>query len=190
MADVLCLNADMAPINLLKLSVMDWQEAIKAVFLDTVTVVEEYPDWQVHSPSVTMNVPSVIMAKRHVHFTRLVSFSEDNVKLRDRYTCQYCHRVFPASKLTMDHVLPRKHGGRTAWDNIASACGPCNFRKGHNRKIVPRLLPRRPSYWEMVSIVKEYPLTIPCETWVEYLNWPEDKLFVGGQKILRTSLAA
>ena len=26
--------------------------------------------------------------------------------MRDRYTCQYCHRVMPSGELTLDHVIP------------------------------------------------------------------------------------
>jgi 5-methylcytosine-specific restriction endonuclease McrA len=52
--------------------------------------------------------------------------------------CEYCDRGFPASQLTLDHVIPRKRIAdldldRTLlWDpaNLKLACDRCNKRKG------------------------------------------------------------
>ncbi len=190
--DTLVLNTDLMPVNMLPLSTIKWQEAIKAVFLDTVSVIAEYEDWEVHSPSLTMRVPSVIMTKRYLHFQRKIAFTPEQIYLRDRYTCQYCRKAFPEHKLTMDHVVPRKHGGKTTWDNIATACGPCNFKKGSNKRIVPSVMPRKPTYYELLAIRKDFPLAIPCEQWIDYLDWPADNLFVAEKKkkILRLDQAA
>lgn len=49
---------------------------------------------------------------------------------RDRYLCLYCGQRFSVSGLTRDHVIPRVHGGRDTWENVASACAACNVRKG------------------------------------------------------------
>ena len=191
---VLVLNADYAPVSHLPLATMNWRQAIRAVFLDTVTVIAEYDDWEVHSPSVTMRVPSVIMTKQYLHFSRRVAFSDANLFLRDRYTCAYCQKAFPEHSLTMDHVLPCKYGGETSWENITTACGPCNFKKGHNRKIVPAKMPYKPTYYELLNIRKEFPLSVPSEQWVDYLDWPAEKLFISNGKkeniILRNTLAA
>ncbi len=58
----LVLNADFRPLSYFPLSVWAWQDAIKAVFLDRVSVLSEY-EKRVHSPSVTMRLPSVIALK-------------------------------------------------------------------------------------------------------------------------------
>jgi 5-methylcytosine-specific restriction endonuclease McrA len=104
---------------------------------------------------VTLKVPSVIMVREYVHFDRAIPWNEDYLKLRDRFRCQYCNRQFPAQQLTQDHVIPRMMGGKTSWDNIVSACGPCNHSRGHNTKIKPRITPYKPSYWELVEKAKE-----------------------------------
>ena len=49
---------------------------------------------------------------------------------RDRNLCLYCGERFPVSALTRDHVVPRSRGGADTWENVVSACGPCNRRKG------------------------------------------------------------
>ena len=52
---------------------------------------------------------------------------------RDGYRCQYCGRHRAALRgrefLTRDHVLPASRGGDNSWDNVVTACSPCNNRK-------------------------------------------------------------
>ena len=33
-------------------------------------------------------------------------------------------------RLTLDHVVPRSKGGESIWENVVTACAPCNLRKG------------------------------------------------------------
>jgi 5-methylcytosine-specific restriction endonuclease McrA len=190
--DTLVLNRDMMPVSMLPPTSVNWQTAIKAVFLEQAQVVHEYQDWDVHSPSTTLKVPSVIMVRDYVHFEKVIPWNESFLHLRDDYTCQYCLRVFAESHLTQDHVVPRKFGGRTSYENIVSACGPCNHKRGHNIKIQPHRAPYRPSYWELVKKGKTLPLVIPDRSWVDYLDWPEENLFVRGEdkKVVRMKLAA
>jgi 5-methylcytosine-specific restriction endonuclease McrA len=61
--------------------------------------------------------------------TRDVKFSRENVFHRDKHTCLYCGQVFPIMSLTIDHIHPKSKGGKTTWDNVASACKPCNNYK-------------------------------------------------------------
>ena len=56
---VLVLNADFRPLSYYPLSLWSWQDAIKAVCLDRVNIVEQY-DRTVHSPSFEMRLPSVV----------------------------------------------------------------------------------------------------------------------------------
>ena len=55
----LVLNADFRPLSYYPLSLWPWQEVVKSVFLERVDVVAEYDEY-VHSPSITMRLPSVI----------------------------------------------------------------------------------------------------------------------------------
>lgn len=190
--DTLVLNCDMSPVKMLPISTVSWRDAIKLTYSEHASIVHEYEDWEVHSPSVTLPVPSVIMIRDYVHFSKMVPWSVDLLKLRDRYRCQYCNKEFPAQLLTQDHVVPQKFGGKTSWDNIVSACGPCNHRRGHDVRIQPRIRPYKPSYWELVGKSKELPLVIPDESWAPYLDWPEENLLITGKekKILRLDRAA
>ena len=61
----LVLNADFRPLSYFPLSLWSWQETIKAVFMDRVSVLSEY-DRVVHSPSLEVKLPSVISLKDYV----------------------------------------------------------------------------------------------------------------------------
>ena len=122
----LVLNADYRPLSYYPLSLWSWQDAIKAVFLERVNIVSEY-DAVVSSPSFQMRLPSVISLKDYIQPRKHPAFTRFNLFLRDGFQCQYCGDF---DELTFDHLIPRSKGGRTTWENIVTACSPCNLRKG------------------------------------------------------------
>jgi len=124
----LVLNADYQPLSYYPLSVWDWRQAIKAVFLDRVNVVSEY-DRLVRSAHMAIRLPSIIALKTYVRPPERPAFTRFNVFLRDGFSCQYCGST---EDLTFDHVIPRSRGGRTTWENVVAACSrgrrfPPNF---------------------------------------------------------------
>ena len=74
----LILNADFRPLSYFPLSVWPWQEAVKAIFRDTVTVVSEY-DRVIHSPTAEFKLPSVIALKEYVQTSHSPAFTRYNV---------------------------------------------------------------------------------------------------------------
>jgi 5-methylcytosine-specific restriction endonuclease McrA len=57
--------------------------------------------------------------------------------VRDRAgdKCEYCGLPqirSPLAALQIEHILPRKHGGGDAPENLALACIDCNLCKGSN----------------------------------------------------------
>jgi hypothetical protein len=48
--------------------------------------------------------------------------------------CEFCRLPpeFDVLPFQIDHIIPRKHGGPTASENLALSCLPCNARKGPN----------------------------------------------------------
>ena len=73
--------------------------------------------------------PSVIRLSHQVHRPRpRLKLSRRAVFRRDNFTCQYCG--IQSNHLTIDHVIPRHRGGAHVWENVVSACPPCNRRKG------------------------------------------------------------
>ncbi|HEY8604964.1 HNH endonuclease [Tsuneonella suprasediminis] len=167
----LVLNADYTPLSYYPLSLWPWQTAIKAVFLERVDIVASY-DREVHSPSLDMKIPSVIALRQYVRPNEFPAFTRFNLFLRDRFTCQYCGSEHD---LTFDHVVPRRAGGRTTWENIATACAPCNLRKGGRtpEQAAMRLAvnPIRPTSWQLHQQGKLFPPGYLHETWRDWLYW-------------------
>lgn len=167
----LVLNADYRPLSYYPLSVWSWQDAVKAVYMDRVEVVAEY-DQAVHSPSFEMRLPSVISLKEYVQQDRAPAFTRFNLFLRDGFKCAYCHAT---DDLTFDHVVPRSKGGKTTWENIVTACSPCNLRKGgrslREAGMTPRKLPRRPTMHELQAMGRKFPPHHLHESWVDWLYW-------------------
>ena len=173
----LVLNADFRPLNYFPLSLLSWQEAVKAVITNRVNVVSEY-DQVVRSPSVELVLPSVVSLKRFMPQTRKLAFTRFNVFLRDRFACQYCSAALPTHDLTFDHVVPRSLGGRTNWENVVTACSPCNFRKGGRLPQLANMLPKRkpvePTIWEMQENGRMFPPNFLHDSWHDYLYWDSE----------------
>ncbi|WP_350335469.1 HNH endonuclease [Coralliovum pocilloporae] len=167
----LVLNADFRPLSYYPLSLWSWQDAIKAVFLDRVSILSEY-DVVAHSPSFEMKLPSVVCLKSYVKPSLHPAFTRFNVFLRDRFECQYCGSPHD---LTFDHVIPRSKGGQTTWDNVVAACSPCNLRKGnkdpHVIGMVPRQWPYMPTVHDLHRNGRSFPPNYLHDSWLDYLYW-------------------
>ena len=122
----LVLNADYTPLSYYPLSIWPWQTAVKAVFLDRVVIVDNY-EREVRSANFALKLPSVIALKHYIKPSQFPAFTRFNLFLRDRFACQYCAKP---NDLTFDHVTPRAQGGRTTWENVVTACAPCNLKEG------------------------------------------------------------
>jgi len=172
MTDVLVLNADYRPLSFLPLSVISWQQAIKLKTLDRVRVEHEYDDWEIHSPSITMKVPAVIVTREFLKYKKAVRFSRRAVYLRDLYTCGYCGDSFSDHDLTLDHVVPVSKGGKTTWENITTACMTCNLSKGNKTTILPNRMPYKPEYWHIVGNSMKNPrFKVRHPSWNQYITF-------------------
>ena len=167
----LVLNADYTPLSYYPLSLWPWQTAIKAVFLERVDIVASY-DRAVHSQSLDMKVPSVIALRQYVKTSEFPAFTRFNLFLRDKFSCQYCGSQ---QHLTYDHVIPRRQGGKTTWENIATACAPCNMKKGGRTPkeagMHLHMRPIRPTSWQLQQHGKAFPPNYLHETWRDWLYW-------------------
>ena len=170
----LVLNADYRPLSYYPLSLCSWQDAIKSVFLDRVLVIESYEE-EVHSPSRTFKLPSVIALKNYITCLRKPAFTRFNVFLRDNFSCQYCHQSFSANELTFDHIIPKCLGGKTTWNNVVSACTLCNLKKG--RKLLRYTdmnfikSPVKPTAMQLINNGRNFPPNYLHKSWHDYLYW-------------------
>ncbi len=167
----LVLNADFRPLSYYPLSLWSWQETVKAVFLDRVNIVSEY-ETTVRSPNFEIRLPSVVSLKTYVKPALYPAFTRFNVFLRDRFSCQYCG---DKHDLTFDHVVPRARGGMTKWENVLTACAPCNLKKGSQSLqaagMKPFQAPYRPTVFELHRNGRLFPPNYLHESWMDYLYW-------------------
>ncbi len=167
----LVLNADYRPLSYYPLSLWPWQEAVKAAFLNRVTIVAEY-EQVVRSQRSELRIPSVVVLKDYVKPQKRVAFTRFNLFLRDQFCCQYCTAK---GDLTFDHVLPRSRGGITSWENVVAACSPCNLRKGSKTLKQSGMhlshMPRAPSAEEMQAHGRKFPPNHLHDSWLDYLYW-------------------
>lgn len=170
----LVLNADYRPLSYYPLSLWNWRDSVRAVFMDRVDILSEY-DRVVRSPTFEMRLPSVIALKEYISATRYPAFTRFNVFLRDRFSCQYCNRQHSTHELTFDHVIPRCKGGRTTWTNVVTACMKCNVRKGHQLpaqcNMHPHRQPWRPSSFDLQDHGRAFPPDYLHNSWRDYLYW-------------------
>ena len=167
----LVLNADFRPLSYYPLSLWCWQDAIKSVFLNRVSIVSTY-ERKVRSPSFEMSLPSVIALKSFVKPSTDPNFTRFNVFLRDKFSCQYCGSD---KELTFDHLLPRSKGGKTDWDNVVTACSSCNVQKGgrllkfSGMKLNQK--PFQPTTEDLHKNGKNFPPNYLHKSWIDYLYW-------------------
>ena len=170
----LVLNADYRPLSYYPLSLWTWQDAVKAAYMDRVDIVAEYDDY-VHSPTTSIRIPSVVVLKDYVKPQKRVAFTRFNLFLRDEFKCQYCGS---RGDLTFDHVVPRKVGGVTSWENVVAACSPCNLKKGskslRQSGLHLRKPPRQPSVHELQSLGRRFPPNYLHDSWMDFLYWDSE----------------
>ncbi len=134
---VLVLNQNYEPLNICRA-----RRAVLLLYHGKAEMLENGTGF-IHSVNHSFPLPSVIrliyMIKRprpKRKLTRLEMFH------RDQYTCQYCGKE--TRQLTIDHIIPRSRGGEHTWENVTSACIPCNRHKAGRTPQQAMMKLRRP----------------------------------------------
>jgi 5-methylcytosine-specific restriction endonuclease McrA len=122
---VLVLNASYEPLN-----VCSVRRAHVLVWKGKAEVVEKL-EQPLRSATTSYTWPHVIRLVTYVRVPRAVQrkISRRALFARDGWRCVYCGAS--AGRLTLDHVIPRSKGGESIWENVVTACAPCNHRKGN-----------------------------------------------------------
>ncbi len=149
--EVLVLNNDFEPLN-----VCHTRRAIQLVLVGKAEVLHARDRYLRHLNG-SFPVPAVVRMNYHVRRPRPeLKLSRRTVFARDGYTCQYCG--VQTRDLTIDHVVPRRLGGKTVWENVVAACRKCNTRKSDKplEQSGLRLVrqPRRPQYVPWINLSK------------------------------------
>jgi hypothetical protein len=86
------------------------------------------------------------------------------VAIRAGYRCEYCRRpeVDSFIRYQSDHVISRKHGGRTELSNLAHTCPICNNAKGSDlamilddeEKLIRLFHPRKDNWFDHFEVLE------------------------------------
>src|SRR5205823_3946614 len=165
MQHVLVLNASYEPLN-----VTTVRRAHVLVYKGKAEVIEEL-DQPLHSATDTYPWPHVIRLVTYVKVPRTAQrkISRRALFARDEWSCVYCGTS--GGRLTLDHVVPRSRGGESDWENVVTACAPCNLRKGdklpEEASMTLRRPPRPPAPSLFITLAT--PSGMPS-TWQRYLG--------------------
>ena len=152
---MLVLNQSYEPLNICRV-----RRAVVLLYQNKAEMLENGSGF-IHSTNLDLPLPSVIrlasMVKRPYQLRR--KFTRMEIFRRDHYTCQYCGKG--TRQLTLDHVIPRYRGGPHTWENVVSACVPCNRHKAGRTPREARMklanLPSQPRDNGLFYIPSYYP---------------------------------
>ncbi|MFN3649133.1 MAG: HNH endonuclease [Armatimonadota bacterium] len=166
--EVLVLNSDYEPLN-----VCNMRRAIALVHLGKAEVLHS-GEQTIRTFGGDLVTPSVLKLRHQVRRPLpQLKLSRRGVFARDGYQCQYCG--VSGRDLTIDHVVPRRLGGPSTWENLVACCRRCNSRKGdkplNQSGMRLKKEPRRPRFIPYISLAK-YVSGQKNETWRPYLPVP------------------
>ncbi len=178
----LVLNRNWQPVNVATVA-----RALVLLWNDSARVVDPadyrlytWADWSELRPDegerfiqavrLRLRVPEVIVLAEYDRLpTAAVSFSRRNVFKRDHWACQYCGCQPGGEELTIDHVIPRSHGGTSTWENCVLACIGCNKRKAdrtpHQAGMRLHKVPVRPT-WKPIYARD----SVRIESWSKFIS--------------------
>lgn len=168
--EVLVLNSDYEPLNVCNL-----RRAIILLYLGKADILHARDDVEIPrvftDKGLILQAPSVVRLRYHVKRPMPeLKLSRRSIFARDNYTCQYCG--LQSRDLTIDHIMPKRHGGGLQWDNLVACCRKCNTRKGdkllQNSGMKLSRNPKRPRYVPYISLSK-YINGTKNEVWRDYL---------------------
>ncbi|TKS54472.1 HNH endonuclease [Luteimonas yindakuii] len=162
---------------------MSWQDATCLYARDAVAWTLGDPCLQVHGGTnrrsgerSMLELHPIIAARGHARTKALdptPTLTNAALFARDQHLCLYCGQGFTRPVLTRDHVKPLSQGGRDVWENVVSACFPCNSRKGG----------RTPAQASMPLIAVPY-----RPSWIEHLILSNRNILADQMAFLRNHL--
>ena len=89
-------------------------------------------DLAISSPSITIRVPTVLVATQFRQMPRLErKMTSKTVWERDSGRCQYTGKKLTKTSGNLDHVVPKSRGGKDTWENLVLCDKEINTIKGN-----------------------------------------------------------
>jgi 5-methylcytosine-specific restriction endonuclease McrA len=119
-------------------------------------------DLKINSPSITIRVPTVIIAK---NYSKMPIFNfrgkpnKRQIFKRDNGVDQYTGKKLKDDDATIDHVIPKSKGGHSTWNNLVLTHKHLNWKKGNrlNEEVGLHLIkiPKAPAPVPAYALIKE-----------------------------------
>lgn len=166
-SQVLVVNSSYMPVN-----AIHWKKAVGLIFSKKAELIVADDKHVLRSPTFEICKPIVIRLTRYNKIPVInIKFNKKNVFLRDNFTCQYCGKKLPSYDLTIDHVIPRKHGGKSNWENVVACCVDCNAKKSEfllqHTKMSLLSIPKKP-YYSQVILIRRCASKEDLEKWRDF----------------------
>lgn len=179
--------------NFYAIQITDWRRALSLVYADHAMVVDEeyraydfeswkdvsaamdgHPQGFVRTPSFRIAIPDVISLRAYDRLPPAqVKFTRRNIYEHYGYRCCYCGERFKTEMLNLEHIVPRSRGGKSDWDNVVTACVPCNTKKAnrlpHEAGMALLIKPERPQWKGPGSILFRPGIEIR-ESWQKFVD--------------------
>ncbi|HOU18298.1 MAG TPA: HNH endonuclease [Candidatus Marinimicrobia bacterium] len=161
--NVLVLNQTYEPLH-----ICDVKRAIVLILEDKASLVKAFDHQMLKTVRQNFEIPSVIRIHKYIkvqHWEAVLN--KANIFRRDNFTCQYCGaRNVP---LTIDHIIPKVHGGQDTWTNLITACITCNNKKGNRNLIESGMVLRtKPIKPHKINTLQRFAES-PIDEWRPYL---------------------
>jgi 5-methylcytosine-specific restriction endonuclease McrA len=106
-----------------------------------------------------IRLPTVIVAVNFAHVPRTrPKLTARAIRERDGNRCQYTGRLLHPQEGSLDHVVPRSRGGRSAWENLVWSDKAVNQRKAdrlpHEAGLKLLTVPRAPKELPVTAYIR------------------------------------
>lgn len=112
-------------------NIISTERAFVISYKGNAEIIQNHPvSFKLVNPELDILKPSVIRVYDYINMPfQKVSLTRENIFRRDNHKCVYCGKDGTKKDLTLDHVIPQSKGGPNTWDNLVTACQPCNGEK-------------------------------------------------------------
>lgn len=148
--------------NPLSISLASWEEWVSLPVRDC--------DPSIHTARIAIRIPTIVVSSTYDKMPPLKSkVSHRKIWLRDKGICQYTGVKLDKNTGNVDHVVPKKRGGKNSWTNLVLSHKDINSKKGSRTPQEAGLkLLREPK-----ELVSRHP-----SDWIENIAHPDWNLFL------------
>lgn len=111
------------PFEVERIEPVNWEKWINLPVRDS--------DYCISSPRIKVRAPTVLICSKYTETPKFhYRPTHRNIWFRDKGICQYTGTPLTKETGTIDHVIPKKLGGKNSWTNLVACLKEVNSFKG------------------------------------------------------------